>query len=98
MAVVPETVTEWPNWSPGAPSLAVSSCCWVHVVPDCTNTYAAPCDAFAPTVWACAPTMAVGPERETEAPKWSFAAPSLAVSSCCWVHVVPDCANTYAAP
>ncbi len=36
--VFPDTDTEVPNHSSGAPSEAVSFCCWVQVVPERTNT------------------------------------------------------------
>ena len=44
-----------------------------------------------------APTMST-PSKATEEPKVSFAAPSEAVSSFCWLHTVPLRVKTYAAP
>ena len=97
-AVSPDSDTETPKASPAAPSLAVSFCSSVHTPPDRTYTYAAPCWTLAPTFAACAPTTAVSPDTDTEQPKELFAAPSLAVSFCCSVHVPPDRTYTYAAP
>src|SRR2546426_657006 len=70
-AVDPEMPTETPKWSPEAPSEAVSSACRNQVVPERTNTKAAPANEFLPK----APTTAVEPEMATERPKKSFERP-----------------------
>jgi hypothetical protein len=103
----PEMATELPNASPPAPSLAAryppapasapAGFCWLHVVPDRVNTYAAPAPASLPG----APSTAVfpSPERATETPRPSFATPSLAVNACCCTQTPgPGRVNTYAAP
>ena len=66
MASVPERETEVPKKSFVAPLLAVSSACWVQVVPDCANTYAAPSSGFAPTEWLGDPTTVRVPEIDTQ--------------------------------
>jgi len=58
------------------------------------NTYAEPVLLLSPY----APITAVSPYTETENPNWSFAAPSLAFSYACCVHVLPLRVNTYAEP
>ncbi len=74
--------------------------CSLHVVAARTNTYAAPALTIPPGLALMAPTTAVSPEIETEEPKWSEDALSLAVSLACSLHVVPPTArtNTYADP
>ena len=72
----------------------VSSACCDQVVPERSNTYAAPVREFL----SGAPTTAVEPEIATEEPNSSPAAASEAVSFACCDQVVPERANTYAAP
>src|SRR3989442_2086427 len=86
--------TEMPKWSPEAPSEAVSSVCRNQVVPERTNTKAAPANEFLPK----APTTAVEPEMATEAPKRSVEQPSEALTLPCWDQGVPQRTNTQAAP
>ena len=90
----PDTAIAFPPLSPprlswAAPSEAVSFAvwCWGWVPlpqppPGCTNTYAAPCPAFAPMAASGAPAATVDPSPETaiEEPNRSFAAASDAVS------------------
>ena len=94
-AVDPEIATERPKSPPAAPPAAVSLACWVQVLPECVNVYAAPAPE---PVKAGAPITAVDPATATELPKSSLAAPSAAVSSACWDQVLPERVNTYAAP
>ena len=72
-----------------APSEAVSLCCWLHVVPLRTKTYAAPCNGFGSIVFKYAPTTTVFPSMDTEEPNMSVAAPSEAVNSACRLQVDP---------
>ena len=82
--------TAIPNMAPAAGSMAVSSACWVQVVPERTKMYAAP----TPPSLRYAPTSAVSPLNEMARPKLSGEAPSEAVNSACWVQVVPERTNT----
>src|SRR5579872_3634299 len=97
-AVFPSSDTDVPNSSPSAPPRAVSSACWLQVVPDCTNTYAAPWLVRLLKFCPAAPMTAVLPLTDTEVPKLSPNAPTAGVSWACWLQVVPDCTNTYATP
>ena len=92
--VDPAMATDQPKKSPAAASAAVSSACWAQVVPERTNTYAAP---VAEPV-SSAPTTIVDPAMATAAPNSSPAAPPGSASSACWVQVVPERTNTYAVP
>ncbi len=92
--VAPVRATESPKSAPEAASDAVSSACWDQLVPERTNTYAAPVPELAPV----APTTAVDPAIVTETPKKSSsAAPGSAISAC-WDQLVPERTNTYPAP
>src|SRR4051812_6599839 len=70
IAESPRRATDQPNWSPAAPSGAVSTCCTVQFVPERTNTYAAPMDALPAALFSpYAPTRAVSPLTATDQPK-----------------------------
>jgi hypothetical protein len=98
IAVVLLVATAYPKSAEMAPSLAVSSVVWAHDVHEEAKRYAAPAVTVAPTSCWYAPTMAFAPLIDTEKPKRSARAASLAVSSCCCGHAAPFCAKTYAAP
>ncbi len=76
----------------------VSFCCWLQIVPERTNTYAAPASTPPGVSANSAPTTTVSPEIDTEMPKRSLHASSGATSFCCWLQVVPERTNTYAEP
>src|SRR5215469_1321509 len=88
--VVLDRATELPKLSFAAPSAAVSLACWDQVVPDRTNTNAAPVNEFSPGE----PATAVVPDTATELPKL----PTAPVSLACRDQMVPDRTNTNAAP
>ena len=97
--MLPSTATEIPKVSLAAPSDAVSSTCWLQLVPLCTNTYAAPAYVdegvnFGPGD----PTTTTPPLTATDRPKLSPVAPPEDVNSASWPQVVALCTNTYAAP
>jgi hypothetical protein len=77
-----------------APSPAVSFFSSDQAVSDLEKTYAEPLEESSPH----APTSARSAVRETDQPKTSRVAPSLAVSFCSSVQVVPDLENTYTEP
>ena len=56
-----------------------------HPAAGITNTYTAPCSMLVPMVRLGAPATIVLPEIATEPPRWSFEAPSRAVSSVVWL-------------
>ena len=85
----PAIDTERLNWSPAAPSGAVSFCCSVQLAPARTKTYADPASAPFALSSRMAPTTAVSPESDTQRPNWSSAAPSEAVSFCCTLQAEP---------
>ena len=95
--VAPDRATEAPRncWKPWAAT--VSLACRDQVVPDRTNTYAAPA-ARLPKLWNGAPTTTVDPDRATDQPRCAPAAPWAMVSLACWDQVAPDRTNTYATP
>jgi len=80
------------------PSEAVSVACALQVVPLRTNTRTLPWLLIAPTSSSGTPTASVSPERETEKPKESDAAPSAATSVACAVQVVSLRTNTRTVP
>ncbi len=71
----------------------MSSCAWIHVVPERVKTYAAP-----PAEAVNDATTAVSPSIATDTPNASSGAPPTSASACCWVHVAPERTKTYAAP
>jgi hypothetical protein len=76
-----EVATEKPNALWLTPSLAVSLCAGVHVVPDDvvlgTNVYTAPSFKFDPTASALSPTTRSCGDKATAPPKLAFAPPVL---------------------
>ena len=72
----------------------------VHVVPDRSNTYAAPALDTPPGSEFLVPAITISPEidKEPNIVSSSFACPSLAISLASWVHVVPSLLNMYTAP
>ena len=70
------------------PSKAVSFACCVQVVPLRAKAYAEP-ESVPWSSFAWAPANSVSPLNEIEMPKRSPAAPSAAVSFCCWLQILP---------
>ena len=85
MAVLPLILTEVPNSSRAAASLAVSFACCVQLFPSRTKIYAEP-DLLPPSLSRCAPTMAVCLWMATDFPKLSPASASSGVSFACCSH------------
>src|SRR5579864_4187157 len=91
--VPPLSATDQPSLSM-LPAAAASLVTWFQLVPERLNTKTAPSLASADGD----PTAITSPSKAAAYPNAVNPVKPAAVNLACWVHLVPDCTYTYAAP